>query len=133
MSNPFTGLGIDPVAIIAQTIGTMASVDATLTHIVPGSYDVNNPGQGNHPSTTTHTCRVTTTKFVLKTLEDELVRVVEGKLLVLIGTISPSGVWPQPGDTITLIPPVGASRAFTITGAVDIDGAGATAECEVQG
>lgn len=131
MSNPFAGLGIDLPAIVATTLGTMASVPAVLTKITPGSYDINNPAGGIQSTSADYACKAVVTKFEPVTVQDELQRTVKAEIVVYLGTVT-GGKIPAPSDHITLVGPDGVSRNFAVEEA-DIDAAGAAATCKASG
>lgn len=131
-ANPFAGLGVDIKAIVGNTIGQFGSVPATLTKKMAGTYDPANPTSGTQGSTADYPCKVLVTRFIEELVADTLVRRVTGKITIILATIS-NDKWPQNGDAITVIPPVGATRTFKISGKVDVDAVGATATCDVQG
>lgn len=123
--------GMDIAGIVASNIGP-GCVDAILTKYANGAYDVNNPAAGLPKTATPYTCKVVATKWVQGVI-DGTVRKVEGKVTVILGTVQ-GGVTPAPGDTITFIAPASTTaKPVIVTGKVDIDAAGATATCDVEG
>lgn len=123
--------GLDIKSLVASTIGP-GLVDAVLAKSTPGTYDINDPAAGSNPTSTTASCKVVQSEWLQQTLEDSIVRRVSGEVVVILGTIA-SGAVPAIGDTLTFVDPTGSSRAFTVTSKVDVDPAGATATCVVQG
>lgn len=123
--------GIDIKAIVAQNVGQQL-VAATLNKVTQGAYDPSDPGAGQQPQRVGYSCRVVATKFVKQVVEGTLVRRVKGKVTVILGTVASSQV-PAPDDELVFVGPDEVQRTFTIVGDVDIDPAGATAVCEVQG
>jgi hypothetical protein len=132
MSNPlFAGIGVDIAALVNQHIGDKL-VPATLTKYTAGAYDSSDPAAGTNKTSASYTCRVVQTEFIDTVREGDLVRYVKGEVVVILRSVASLKV-PGVGDTLSFVGPTGVTRTLTIVGDVDIDAAGATATCEVEG
>jgi hypothetical protein len=123
--------GIDMPAIFAAAMGDKL-IDATLTKVFPGTYDITNPSAGNRPSSITYTCKAVAVDIVNEFVAADQTRGLHGKVLILLGTMSAAGVIPAPGDTITMASPGGGTLVGKVTKA-DTDPAGVQSTCDVLG
>lgn len=123
--------GLDLKALVAQNLGSQL-VPATLNKVTQGVYDPNNPAAGQSPTRLPFACRVVMSEFVKYVAEGSLVRKIKGEVVIILGTVV-GGQVPVPNDELVFVAPDNVQRTFTITGDVDIDAAGATATCMVQG
>lgn len=135
MGQPLFGIDVD--AIVTQNIAP-GMPDATLTKYTQGSYDVTNPAGGISKTPTNYPCKGLVSRLDAGHYTDDLVRNLTGEVTIFLGTL-PDGVVPEVGDAITITPPgFTSSRVFVISDhegkrTVEVDPAGATAVCQVDG
>lgn len=128
--------GIDIAGLVAQHIGPGVQ-SATLRKFTAGSYDANDPSAGLAQTPTDYPCQVIVDRGLTHDAS-ELVRMSEGDITVILGTL-PEGILPDMADQILVTPPGSlVQQTFVITGGpknkqVEIDPAGATAVCHVKG
>ena len=123
--------GVDMRSLFATNMADKL-YDSTLSKVTPGAYNPADPTAGNASTSTAYPCKGVATKVISDFIKDDLVRRIEGEVLILLGTL-PADIQPRAGDVITTVFP-GMSTA-TVVGTVYkvvVDPAGASAVCSVH-
>jgi|SRR5688500_11426702 len=124
--------GIDMQSLFATGMGGLL-LPVTLKKRVPGTtYDPNDPSAGPRYAETSYAAKGVTE--VEETFEGDLVRIKKGRTTVLLGTITPKGVRPEPGDVLTVtIPGTTATQDVNVVEPCNYDPAGVQATVTIRG
>jgi hypothetical protein len=129
MANLF---GIDLQALFATAMGGQL-LPMTLKKRVPGTtYDPLDPSAGPRYAETSYSVKGVVE--MQEAFEGDLVRIKKGRATVLLGTITPKGIRPEPGDVLTVtVPGTTTTQDVNVVDPCDYDPAGVQATVSVRG